>query len=82
MVLDEVLSRKGVKLEGPKLVFRGMEIKELSDIRVGESGRELSVKCGGKSFSVDRQTFEQLWKNALEMGYKTQRIPFGQRVVM
>lgn len=84
-VLDEVLARRGVKLEAPKMVFRGMEIKELSGIRVNQDNWEYRIKCfdkGEKSFTVERETFDQLWKKAQELGYKTERVPFGQKIMM
>jgi len=84
-VLDQILARKGVKIELPKLIFRGIQIKELSEVRVNKDKWEFKVKCINKeerTFTIDRETFDQLWKKAQELGYKTERIPFGQRIVV
>jgi hypothetical protein len=84
-VLDQILARKGVKIEVPKLVFRGMQIRELSGVRVKEDKWEFKVKCINKeerTFTIDRETFDRLWRKAQELGYKTERIPFGQRIVV
>jgi hypothetical protein len=84
-VLDQILVRKGVKIEVPKLVFKGMQIRELSGLRVKENKWEFKVKCINKeerTFTIDKETFDQLLKKAQEVGYKTERIPFGQRIVV
>jgi len=84
-VLDQILARKGVKIELPKLIFRGIQIKELSEVRVNKDKWEFKVKCINKeerTFTIDRETFDQLWRKAQELGYKTERIPFGQRIVV
>jgi hypothetical protein len=84
-VLDQHLASKGVKLEGPRMVFRGMEIKELSSVRVEKDTWEFKIRYhdkGEKTVNIDRQTFDQLWKKAQKLGHKTERIPFGQRIVM
>ena len=84
-VLDQILARKGVKIEVPKLVFKGMQIRELSGVRVKEDKWEFEVKCINKeerTFTIDRETFDQLWKKVQELGYKTERIPFGLRIVV
>jgi len=83
--LKQILARKGVKIELPKLVFNGMQIKELSEVRINNDKWEFKVRCidkEKKTFIVDRETFDQLWKKAQELGYETEKIPFGQRVII
>jgi hypothetical protein len=84
-VLDQILARKGVKIEVPKLVFRGMQIRELSGVKVDKDKQEFKVKCINKeekTFIIDKKTFDELWEKAQELGYKTERIPFGLRIVV
>jgi len=84
-VLNQALLQKGTKLEFPELVFNGIQIKELSEIRISQDQWEFKVKCvgrGGEAFDVDKNVFDELWKKAQDLGYKPEKIPFGQRIVI
>ena len=88
-IIDQILTRKGVKMELPKLHYKNMQIKEIVEMRIDKDRVELKLKCasstssvGVMTFPIDRTTFDQMWNQAIELGYKPERIPFGRRIVI
>lgn len=88
-VIAQTLTRRGVKMELPKFAYKNMQVKEIAEMQIYKGRVELEVKCasnsdsaGVRTFPVNRMIFDQLWNQAIKLGYKPDKIPFGKRIVI
>lgn len=85
--ITNILKEKGaIKIDmAAELSFKGAPMLELS--RTKSNGAEsYSVRCqtkiGHRYFEPTKEQFAELWEKAAKFGYRPERIPFGERIVI